>query len=157
MPATSQISTNIPNDLFDVADPNMPFLAAKAALELDNLANEKISSLTHVKELAKLLTSSAGVPSGAGSGEARSLIDPISSNVITRAFLDSYQQSFKSMTELASATLALSTNLNEASSDVSSNRELLAQLRDFCLALSRYASNCRESVYGERASHPYRK
>jgi hypothetical protein len=140
----------------NVLDPDLSFLAASAALELDNLLNDSASSLEHVEKLAKLLLSSAGSAT-ATVGDIRMLIDPVSSNVLNRAILESYDVKLSSLKELSKQTSQLSESLKKTLSNVVSEKQNLKSLRDFCLSLSRLASTSRKSIYGEQPTHPYRK
>lgn len=141
-----------PNIWFDALDPDLPFLAASAALELDNLLIGSSSSTEHVEQLARLLFS----PSP-GQTVSKKFLDPISCSVLTRALSESVGADSATEDESASAISRLSERLEGIIKNSSTQKEQISELRNFFVALSRLASSSRTSIYGEQRVHPYRK
>lgn len=152
----SALNAHEPNNQpFDALNPDLPFLAANAALELDNILNNTGSSLSYVEKLERMLESSAREQKIAG-GRARLLVDPVSSNILSRALAASHQSDPGTLQDLAKAISVLSgyIKLLRASNLAKDN---IASLRDFCVALSTYASASRKTIYGKEPAHQFRR
>jgi len=120
---------------FRSLDPDLPSIAALAAAEVDGLIRRRQSDLQHLGRLAELLTTTFATPER--SGGARHLLDPVSANVFASARRDALASSVSSYDELAHASLELAEQMKGASARI--DEEVLAQLKRFCLALSRHA------------------
>ena len=144
-----------PKSRFRATDPNLPFIAANAASELDNVLHKRQTGTDNVEKLSLLLRHSI-IPEGPGTS-AKSLMDPLSTDVFSREYALSYKHDLTSLEELATKTVELSKGLSEPTNGTSKKETALATMRDFCIALSRYAMSKRDSIYGSRMKHPYRK
>lgn len=150
------MNTHEPNSQpFDALNPDLPFLAANAALELDNILNDTASSLSYVEKLERLLESSAREQKVAG-GRTRLLVDPVSSNVLSRALVASHQSNPGTLQDLAEAISVLSGYIKKLRAS-NLAKDNIASLRDFCVALSTYASASRRTIYGKEPAHQFRK
>jgi hypothetical protein len=116
-------------------DPDLPSIAALAAAEVDGLIRRQQSDLQNLGRLATVLTTTFA-ESGHSSG-SRHLLDPVSANVFASARREALASSVSSYDELANASLELAEQMKRASERV--DDAVLAQLKRFCLALSRYA------------------
>ncbi len=141
------------NQSLDVLNPDLPFLAANAALELDNILNNTGLSLSYVQKLERMLESSEQKVAG---GRARLLVDPVSSNVLSRALVASRQGNPGTLQDLAKAMSVLSGYIKQLR-DSNLAKGDIATLRDFCVALSTYASASRRTIYGKEPAHQFRK
>jgi hypothetical protein len=121
-------------------DPDLPSIAALAAADVDGLIQFRGSQVNNLERLAQVLTTSFENCSGQGS--ARRLLDPISTDVVASTFRDARQASMSSYDELAHVSLELADEMRRAA-DAPGN-DLLLQLKEFCLALSKYALASKE-------------
>ncbi len=151
---TTHASSNSDQPL-DALNPDLPFLAANAALELDNFLKDTASSLGYVQQLERMLELSSRAQSVVG-GRTRLLVDPVSSSVLSRALVASNQSSPDSLQDLVHAISELSGYMKQLrGGDVA--KDMVATLRDFCVALSTYASASRRTIYGKEPVHQFRK
>ena len=137
-----------------ILDPDLPFLAAKAAIELDVLSRGDECPLEALKTLGDRLNNSVNVQSGGG---LRSLMDPPTLSVLGRALTQSSRgHGPKSLDELAKEARESAHKLlqlhgkQDKPSDVD-------WAKAFCVALSTGAAAYRESVQDSRPSHPFRR
>jgi|WetSurMetagenome_2_1015567.scaffolds.fasta_scaffold38534_3 hypothetical protein len=134
-------------------DPDLPFLASEAAIDLDNLILNKTKELKAVRRLAEQLKHSINI--GKMDSCPRSLMDPATLTVLGEAILQVAGKNGNSriedlLAQAASITEVLSNENPESSSD-------LEQARDFCVALSRAATVYRKSILDLRPQHPFRR
>lgn len=142
-----------PQDLLKAIDPELPFLAAMAAVELDNLLLDRPSPLSSVALLArKLQNSSARI---GGSDCQRRLVDlpeiEVLSSIVYPAGI------FPSMTlsDLAFQASKIAGQLQIAGEGKGEN-DTIAESRAFCVALSRCASRYMQSTLEMGPSeHPW--
>ena len=145
--------------MFRALDPELPILAARAAMQLDCLIVRSQEGKEHpnvrldaVRELAELV-SHVGAETSHAHG-VRSLMDPVTATVFSKAFSDTSSTSLRSYSELSDAARNLSgmfTRINEEGC------ESLSLLRDFCVRLSSYAASQRQSANRGRSPQPFRK
>jgi hypothetical protein len=124
-----------PTTLFQSLDPDLPSIAALAAAEIDALIRRQQTSIENVGRLAVVLSQwfgQSGKPM-----EARRLLDPVSTTMFAKTIMDSHKTSFQSYNDLADITSNLAQQMNHIA-EVESD-SLLSTMKDFCLALSRYA------------------
>lgn len=117
-------------------DPELPTIAAFAAAEVDELLRDRASPVNYLQRLSQLLaTSFERRPGDCG---PRHFLDPISANVVASTLRDaSSATGLSSYDELARASLQLAGQMKAASP--TANRQLLIDLKRFCLALSKHA------------------
>lgn len=145
-------------------DPDLPILAARAAMQLDSaisvVRSGKFRSLRTdaIDQLAKLLSNmSSAIAGESGDLASRSLMDPLTANIVSRAYSDASKANLTSLGQLKSAAEKLSEMLKKASSQQQGNDPVaaLVLLRDFCVNLSEYAASKRQLAYGERPTNAH--
>lgn len=124
-----------PATLFQSLDPDLPSVAALAAAEIDALIKSQQTSFDNVGRLSVVLSDWFGRTSQ--QIEARRLLDPVSTTIFAKTIMDSHKTSFQSYKDLANITSALANQMNHISEV--ENDDLLRIMKDFCIALSRYA------------------
>lgn len=137
-------------------DPGLPLLASQAAIELDTLiAGEEIQPRA-VHRLARILSNSFETPIEAGQGatSVKSLMDPATVNVLSRA-LDTSGHEVKDLEELIDKARSVANRLVETSK--TAEQGTLERARTFCVALSRYAAAYRQSIHDLQPQHPFRR
>jgi hypothetical protein len=133
-------------------DPDLPFLASEAAVDIENLLANKSPSLSAVRKLAQRLRSA--IEPARGGTPPRSLMDPATLTVVAEAVAQSATQPLTLDDLLAQADKIAASLSRQNLTEV---RNELTNARDFCVALSRAAVAYRESIYDLRPSHPYRR
>ena len=143
-----------PQERIRAIDPDLPMLAAQAAIELDNFALGRGSSASAVCKLASRLKNAFQPPNGTGS--RRSLMD-VSTKILVGRALDS--------SRIGSPTTEVNEKMGEVW-EVANQLEVvgqhtapdvLAQLRGFCTALAKNAASYRRSIHDLTPSHPFRR
>lgn len=133
-------------------DPNLPFLASEAAIDIDNLLSNRAEDLTAIETLAKLLTNS--MEQGGTGGPPRSLMDPGTLTVLGQALAEARSsQALQKMEDLLTEAARIAGSLS--SHDLKEKPDELERLRDFCVALSRAAVAYHKSIGDLRPSHPF--
>lgn len=132
---------------FRATDPEIPFLAAQAALELDLVAQNIGRSLEHVQKLADLF---ANVDK-----PVADFYDPVTSGVVSRALCTYFKPDVESLTDFAARNREIGEILRKAAEGDAQTP--VDRLRDFCLAISQFSSASQSSAYGNRERHPFRK
>jgi hypothetical protein len=135
-------------------NPDLPFLASEAAIELDRVLAGYASDLTAVRQLAEQLKNAVGLP-GANGG-AQSLMDPATLSVLGAAVnRTSPGKQVVTVNELLTKAGSIARDLLK--SDPNTDREWLEWARAFCVSLSQSAAAYRKSIYDLRPSHPFRR
>lgn len=147
---------------FRALDPSLPLLAAQVAAEIDNviLASKQgtvpLPSIEALPQLANILADFSGAEQQGT--HMFGMLDPITENVFLRAYQASFDDS-KVTDNLAAAAQRLAESFLQArqvgSTTVTASTETLTHLRDFCVALSNYASSKRRAIFGSRTRHPF--
>lgn len=139
----------------DVLDPDLPFLASRAAVELDAILNGESTEKPSVEKLAERLRESLDEPDSPGAKRGL-LIDTATETVLGQALnlADSGRQ-LSNLEDLRARTGEIAEQLSKPTSGQDSRGLELA--RAFCLALSRCAAAYRKSVYDIRQPHPFRR
>ncbi|RJR46232.1 MAG: hypothetical protein C4576_11115 [Desulfobacteraceae bacterium] len=134
-------------------DPDLPFLASEAAVDLDNLLSDRSRELTAIRQLAEQLKNSISLSMPS---QPRALMDPATLTIVGDAMLQVVEEKRDSKIE---NLLALAAVMAEhlLSDDPAKNRKGLEQARDFCVALSRAATIYRKSILDLRPQHPFRR
>jgi hypothetical protein len=134
-------------------------LACDAAIELDNLILDRTIDLVAARKLADRLTRE--LPEGVDLSSARSLVDPATIVVMSRAIRESmWAGQPDEMQDLTRMTKQIAERLVTISGDPTAGKadlHRLEQLRAFCLLLSKWAAAVRSSALETRPPHPYRK
>jgi hypothetical protein len=146
-----------------VLDPELPLIAARAALQLDVFlaALRTGTSVAHgrvdaIESLSRMVSSLTG---GQAAGGVHALVDPMTADVLSRAYTDAaHSAPLSTWQQLEQAIHDLAGKLAQVG--VGSTRDdqvqALVVLRDFCLRLSEYAANKRQIAYGEKPRSQYR-
>jgi hypothetical protein len=134
-------------------DPDLSFLAAKAAVELDNLAAGRPTKIVAARTLAERIHGSLGQSDGTAG--PRSLMDPATLTVVSEAVSQTLPDPVRTMDDLVREATSLASDLTEE--NPSEESAVIERVRTFCVALSRCAAAYRESVFSLRPTHPFRK
>ena len=138
-----------------VVDPDLPFLASRAAIELDNLLLGRSKTLISVIALATRLRNSFRLDANGGS--PRSLVDPATLTVLGEAINRStVHPPLTSVEDLIKKACAIADDLTKKT-DPKDDRESLIWARAFCVALSHLASAYHKSIFDLRPPHPFRR
>jgi hypothetical protein len=145
-------TTTLPNRRLRPLDPNLPLLAAQAAVELDAVRLSKGEKLEAFKELRDLLENSFIASSG---NKHRHLVDPGTEAVLTYSLSAARMKPADTREELVEQAWELLQNMIT----LEEKREATAieSLRDFCVALSERAAAYRDSFEEVRRVPPYRR
>lgn len=137
-----------------VLDTELPFIASKAAMELDDLGRGKTSTLKATRQLASILKSATSQGQESGT---KGFIDPPSAAVFSKALkVAMVGRPLSSKDALLQAASDMAETLNSAGPDPADTSSI-SKLRDFCLELSRYSLTYRDRVFAPVPSHRYRK
>ena len=142
------------DEILRARDPNLPLLASQAAIELDNLIQNKTTELSATKRLATLLSRSFEAKQGVPS--YHSLSDPATMTVVSRALLASHWGvQVLTISDLAREAVSVAERLQNTRADA--DRKSLEVVRAFCAALSECAASYLQSRYSQLPTHPYRR
>ena len=134
-------------------DPDLPFLAAEAAVDIDNMLVGSSRDLRAVRRLAEQLKNSIRLSDTGGS--PHSLMDPATLTVLGEAILQARRTSHSNMEDLLTEVVNIANKLS--SEDPLKDREELELARAFCIALSQAAMAYGKSIRDLRPSHPFRR
>lgn len=143
---------------FWATDPTLPRTASHAAIACDKMIRGVPVELAPITEMLALLTSSNSRLAANAAG-SKAFVDRAGLKIVASAYNKAYEasgQPVKTRDDLLSAVDRLMVALKEAQKG-DTNIEALKHLRDFCNAISEYASTYRKMIYGGRPLHPYRK
>lgn len=138
-----------------VLDPNLPFLASTAAIELDNLLLGRKTNLKPVYILQGMLKDSFEIDRE--NGATRSLMDPSTLTVLGEAINTSQDQRRVTKIEDLIATASSIANDLSRRTNTKNNRERLEWARAFCVSLSRLTAAYHKSIFDLRPQHPFRR
>jgi hypothetical protein len=128
--------TDLGSQPFASLDPDLPSIAARAAVEVDAIINAKNVGAVNLARLADVMTRAFGGES-ATTGAAARFLDPIETDVMYRTFQDARPRDLNSYDALRAASLDLAKRLRETTSP--GTPPALEDLKRFCLALSKHA------------------
>ncbi len=136
-------------------DPDLPFLAAEVAIDVDNLLVRGVDDRKAMRRLAaKLLQSIDEGPSDVTLPPSR--MDIATSTILGGAVRKAIgSKSSKNLGDLLVEARKIAVVLD--SGDPKTEREELEQAGDFCVALSRAVAAHRESIRDLRPPHPFRR
>ena len=115
------------------------FLALKAAVEVDNISHGRPTTKDAMVELAKSLLEAT---SAAGPGSQVFLNDPVSAELVNRAFEQTKIGPIDSLDALIQHAKKVASSLQQPPKNSGSDE--LQKLRNFCLALSQVTSSYRQ-------------
>ncbi|SRR6266496_322260 len=136
-------------------DPELPMLAARAAMELDNYRSSSEASFAAVKHLSLRLKNC--FQSGGGTAVPfKALLDSSTVSLVGRA-LDSSRWAGKVSTidQLGTELWEVAQRLEKVEADPAG--QPIEKIRDFCVALSECAASYRQAFHDLRPSHPFRR
>ncbi len=152
---TSAIEQSSAESEIRALDPDLPFLASEAAVDLANLRYGESQRMDAIRRLADRLKKSikkdsSGVPS-------RSLVDPDALIILGGAVAESSSaaQSSEKIDDLLARALGIAEFLSSES--MQDNPTEVEEAMNFCAALSRAAIAYRRSIRDLRPSHPFRR
>lgn len=123
-------------------DPELPFLATEAAVDIDNLLSTGNQDFQAMQNLSKLLRNSLSkLP---GDERPRLLLDLATLSVVQDAFVNA--QRMESQEEIERLLVEQATQIAEWLDQPNNNRDKLPAARDFCLHLSKAAMAYRALV-----------
>jgi hypothetical protein len=134
-------------------DPDLPMLAAQAAIELDSLRRGKRIGLSTVNEIGNRLRSSL---EGSIETGKRAVLDSSTFAIVGPA-LDTTEWAgrVKTTDELISGLGGIADAMNKLAEDA--NAEQIEKIRNFCVALSKYAAAYRQSLQDLEPTHSFRR
>ena len=127
-----RMSTVSDNKVSRLTDPNLAFLASKAAIELGRVSKGRATSVDAVTQLGQLLKHSAYENSGVG--EPAALTDPTTISLLHRA-IKAEGSNVVTLPELISEALQIAEQL-ESTTESSGVPNVISRLRAFCLGLA---------------------
>lgn len=133
-------------------DPDLPFLASEAAVDLDNLLSHRARNLDAIRRLADRLNHSI---EASRTGATRSLMDPATLNLLGVAMAQTRTYPSEKVEDVLSQTAKIASRL--ATVETTQDTTELEQDRDFCVALSEAAASYRRSIQDLRPQHPFRR
>jgi hypothetical protein len=135
----------------NVHDPDLPFLAAQAAVEIDNLLLGRDSTLDAVHALGELLKKST--EEIAGETGRKTLMDPPTVSVVSDALSATRSDHVRTLGEFAAEAWKVANELHEAKPN--QTREKLERARLFCVTLSQMVTSYQQSVYDIEPAQQY--
>ena len=152
--SSASVSTQSNQGLYAL-DPNLPFLASEAAVDIDNLLFDRSPrDLAAMQRLAERLNNS--VEKDTVNGSLCSLMDPVTLTVLGEAMGDTVKsQSLQTVEDLLKEAGKIAVTLSKE--DPKENSQELEQARDFCVSLSRAVMTYHKSIRDLRPSHPFRR
>lgn len=135
-------------------DPDLPFLAAEVAIDVDNLLAGRSNDRSAMQRLAGMLSRSMELDPSSASPRTR--MDLAAFSILSEAVSQSNEtESFKKMEDLIEKANKMAEVLDKG--DPQTNRTELEQAGNFCVALSKAAAAYSESIRDLRPSHPFRR
>ncbi len=151
---SSELVSSQSNQGLRALDPDLPFLASEAAIDIDNLLSNRSKELTAIRRLASRLNNSIKLDTAGG--PPRSLMDPAMLTVLGEAMGEALKnQSLQTVEDLLDEATKIAKVLS--SEDLSQSPVESKQARDFCVALSRAVMVYHKSIRDLRPSHPFRR
>jgi hypothetical protein len=139
--------------VFRALNPDLPFLASEAAVDIDNILAGGARELGKIRELVELLNTSVNPASE--ESVPISQLDPGTLTVLGEAVTAAVRNgTFQEVSDLIRETAKIVSSLE--CDEPETNRMELEKAREFCLALSRAALAYRMSIYEWRPPHPFR-
>ena len=138
-----------------IVDPELPFLASQAAIEIDNLILGRNPKLNYVYILGTKLRNSFDIDTS--NDPPNLLIDPPTLTIVGEAINESHNHTrVNKVDELVEKAKALASDLTEETQK-KDNFEKLEWVRAFCVALSRLSAAYHGSILDLRQTHPFRR
>lgn len=136
-----------------VLDPDLPFLAAEVAVDVDNLLAGRSKEQKAMWCLAEKLSQSIEIDEA---GKSRSRMDMATLTVLGEAVVELVKsESLRKVEDLLSKATQIAGVLG--SENPENNRDELREVGHFCVALSRATAAYTESIRDLRPPHPFRR
>lgn len=134
-------------------DPDLPMLAAQAAMELDNCLSSGERNFGAVRQLSVRLKNSFSL---GGSSVPKSLLDSGTISLIGQALHTSrWVGQFSTLDQLSTHLLDVADRLSKVEDNPKA--QPVERVRDFCVALSECAASYRQALHDLQPSHPFKK
>jgi hypothetical protein len=136
-------------------DPELPMLAAQAAMELDNYKSSGEIDFAAVKKLSLRLNNS--FQSGVSAAEPRkALLDSGTVSLLGHAFNSSSRtDKISTIDQLSKELWDVAQRLEKV--EAAPAEQPIEKIRDFCVALSECAASYRQTFHDLRPAHPFRR
>lgn len=142
---------NTATNYFQISDPDLPFLAANAAIEIDDIIKGRSNELKNTRLLfEKINRSDESLDVDLGT---RSFIDPIASDVISKAYIVSHGTSINSHKDYSKALRKI---IEELESLLDAGHTPEEAIRRFFVALSQQSLAYQDSLFNSRNT-PYKR
>lgn len=150
---------NVAYDLWESRN-DLPFLALRAAIDLDNLIGKRSEDLKAVNQLVEIISQELVLSASEITSMAQ--LNPATAVVLNYAIDDSKISTAQTkITELIRETKQIINKLREVVENtqkgLKEEPKNLEQLKSFCLALSKRALDSEAPPYEEESQHPYRR
>lgn len=134
-------------------DPDLPMLAAQAAIELDSLRRGKRIGLSTVGEIGNRLRSSIVTSNDNGK---RAVLESSTFAIVGPA-LDTVDSlgPVKTTDQLINGAGEIAAEMNELSENTDNDQ--IERIRNFCVALSKFAAEYRQSLQDLEPTHSFRR
>lgn len=152
---TSATAPSSPSSEIRALDPDLPFLASEAAVDLANLRYGQSQRLEAIHRLAARLRNS--IKKDSSGAPSRSLMDPAALTIVGGAAAESGSRDPSSwkVNDLLARAMDIAEFLT--SEKMKEEHDKLEDAMNFCAALSRAAIAYRRSIRDLRPSHPFRR
>lgn len=137
------------------SDPELPTIAARAAIELDAISRGRSDDAEFVQKLSELLRNSVESVQLPQGRQLAALMDPSTVVIVARALRSAERGDVQTTKEVWELTRALADELGQAASQQTGKR--IGELRDFCLELARGSAAHRQTFRSSRAPQPFRR
>jgi hypothetical protein len=136
-------------------DPDLPMLAARAAMELDNFKSSGETAFEAVNLLGQRLKNSLQHTNTMAGGR-KALLDSGTASLVGRALnVSNWPSKISTIDQLGNEIWEVAQILEAVVSSPSS--EPIEKIRDFCVALSECAASYRQAFHDLRPAHPFRR
>ncbi len=150
------MSKLISKNALKISDPDLPFLASEAAIDIDNMLTKNSYDFNAIHLLAERLKNS--IQFDAPNASSHSLMDPATLSVLGEAVAKSTRKTNNShkIDNLLKEAAKIADLLSKETPI--EDREELEKVREFCVALSRAALAYRKSIRDIiTRPHPFRR
>jgi len=139
---------------------DLPFLALRAAIDLDNLIGKRSEDLKAINQLVEMISQELVLSACETTSMAQ--LNPATAVVLNYAIDDSKISTAQTkISELIRETRQIVQSLREVAENtqkaLAEEPETIEQLKSFCLALSKRALASEAPSYEEESQHPYRR
>ena len=137
------------------ADPELPTIATRAAVELDYLRRGKDSEFHSVIRLGQLLRNTLEKPEGSALGHVSCLMDPSTIVLVARALYQAGENPGPTTREVCELTESIANKLEQAAAK--GDRSSAKELQHFCVELARGVASRKQIYRSDPSSQPFRR